>query len=121
MTSVSQPLFSRSVTLTENPGSTGTIDTVRTLYAALDINLAAITGGTSPTVTFSLSRRGTNGLWYPVWTGSALTAPGTTSINLGPDTATPAVFTDACRIDWAFGGVAPPASVTFGLSLAGRD
>lgn len=106
-------------------GTSEPIDTSNVDYAGLDITVSAITGGTAPTIQFFIDRLGADGIWYAVYTGTALSAPGVVSVDLGlvvAGTGTAhAVFSKTARIRWLFGGTAVPTSVTFSGSLVGRS
>jgi hypothetical protein len=101
-------------------------DTTLIQSVALDITVSALTGGTAPTITFFLERLGLDGKWYPIFSPTAVSAPGTISADIGAfslavATATHAVFTKKARLRWAFGGTANPTSVTFSASIVGRS
>jgi hypothetical protein len=107
-------------------------DTSDTTYAAWDMTVTAITGGAStPSITFFLDRQGADGVWYQIATTSAITSPGTVSIDISPalngsvsgpltSTVQHNVFTRKGRLRWTFGGGTPPTSVTFSASIIGR-
>lgn len=113
-------------------GDSGAIDTTRISYAGLDINVTAITGGTSPTITFFVERQGGDGNWYQVLSTSGITGALTVSVDISPGltgayAAPPgsaqqhAVFTKTARVRWAFGGSVAPTSVAFTASFVGRN
>lgn len=89
---------------------------------AVDVDVTAFTGGTSPTVTFFVDRLGSDNVWYRTWTSSALSSTGPVSEVIGPyPTATgitTAVLTGTARFGWTFSG--SPTSVTFSASVIGR-
>ena len=105
-------------------GQSAAFDTTHITSAALDVNLTALTGGTAPTLTFSLQRLGADGVWYTAWTqAAAMSATGPASFELGPSSpaAQLVIFTTQARLVWTFGGTAPPTSVAFSASLIGRS
>lgn len=112
-------------------GNTLVFDTTEITYAALDVTLTSFTGGSTPSVTFSLQRQGADGVWYTVWTSGATTTATVWSIDLSPsltaqttgnpnapDAAVHNVFTASGRFVYSFAG--NPTSVQFSASLIGR-
>lgn len=112
-------------------GGTQEFDSTYLMHAALDITLTSFTGGTAPSVTFALDRKGADGLWYPAWNSGATTTATVWSIDLcpsitqqttgnqnSPTSATHVVWTYTGRFRWAFAG--SPTSVQFSVSLIGR-
>lgn len=92
--------------------------------AALDITVAAITGGTTPSITFAVDRLGGDDIWYQVYATAALTAVGAVSASLGLGHATAAndiVFTESARVRWTFGGAVVADSINFSGSFYGKD
>ncbi len=85
--------------------------------AAVDVNVTAASG-TSPTLAFFLERQGADGVWYPVWSPAAVTAPGQLSTSVGPGCATAEVLTGSIRLRWTVGGTTP--SFTFSASVVAR-
>jgi len=84
----------------------------------IDINVTAITGGASPTVTFKFSRVGADGILYQLWQPTPLSAPGTFSQSIGNGAQTNEDLGELFQIDMITTG--NPTSVTFSLSLTGR-
>jgi hypothetical protein len=97
------------------------IDTTNVSMLRLDWNVVSFSGGTTPDLSFVVDVLGADGLWYPVYTLTPLTAPAVGGVNLGPATDTPAVLTRACRVRSVFGGAVVADSITFGVSLVGRN
>lgn len=91
-------------------------------YLAVDITLTSFTGGSSPSVTFFLDRLAADGLWYRIWTSSALTTGGVTSVNAGPGLTgagtVATVLTGTARFGWSSTGA--PTAITFSASVIGR-
>ncbi|MEV5944409.1 hypothetical protein [Streptomyces sp. NPDC051994] len=89
---------------------------------AVDITLTSFTGGSSPAVTFFVDRLGSDGVWYRIWTSSALNSAGVTSVQIGPfPVATgivTAVLTGTGRFGWTSTGT--PTAITFSASVVGR-
>ncbi len=84
---------------------------------AVDVNVTAASG-TSPTLTLFLERQGADGVWYAVWSPTAVTAAGVVSTSVGAGLATAALPVPVMRFRWALGGTTP--SFTFSASIIGR-
>ena len=84
----------------------------------LDITVTALTGGTSPTVTFKVSRLGADGLLYAVYTPTALSAPGVFSQSIGYGCQTNIDLGDTFQLDMVLTGA--PTSITFSGSVKGK-
>lgn len=84
----------------------------------VDINVTALTGGTSPTVTFKVSRVGADGVLYQVWQPTAISAAGTFSTTIGANCATNSDLGDLFQIDMVVTGA--PTSITFSASLKAK-
>lgn len=109
------------------PSNAGmSFSTIAAAYLAVDINVTALTGGTTPSVQFFIDRLAADGLWYQVWASQTVGSPATSSFDLGPGfpSAGPpngtqhAVFTSTARFRWTSTG--SPTSVTFSASVIGR-
>lgn len=107
--------------------NTGTaFSTSNITYLAVDMNVTALTGGTSPAVNFFLQRLGADGVWYLVSSLPAISTVSTVTFDVGPGFASTglpngtqhAVFTTQARFGWTFTGA--PTSVTFSASVVGR-
>ncbi|MEU4296351.1 hypothetical protein [Kitasatospora aureofaciens] len=103
-----------------NTGTSFLTSTVSAL--AVDITLTSFTGGTSPSVTYFIDRFGADSVWYRVWTSTALTSAGATSVQIGPFPAATgiatAVLTGTARFGWTSTG--SPTAITFSASVIGR-
>jgi hypothetical protein len=97
------------------------IDTTNVSLLRLDWNIVSFSGGTTPSLSFVVDVLGADGLWYPVYTLTPVTAAEVDGVNLGPATATPAVLTKAARVRSVFGGAVVADSIVYGLSLVGRN
>jgi hypothetical protein len=85
---------------------------------AADINVTALTGGASPTVTFKLSRVGADTVLYQVWQPTALSAAGVFSTTIGPGCVVNADLGDLFQVDMITTGA--PTSVTFSASIKAK-
>jgi hypothetical protein len=84
---------------------------------AVDVNVTAVTG-TNPSMTLSIQRKGADGVYYPIWTSSAITAPGVTSVSIGPGLAQAASIGDIVLLVWTITGTTP--SFTFSASIIAK-
>ena len=84
----------------------------------IDINVTALTGGTSPTVTFKVSRVGADGILYQAWQPTALSAAGVLSTTIGAGCATNQDLGDLYQIDMVTTG--SPTSITFSASVKAK-
>lgn len=90
---------------------------------AIDITLTSFTGGTAPAVTFFADRLGNDGVWYRMWTSSALSSPTALSVDIGPTLVAQAnnfgmIPTGTCRFGWSSTG--SPTAITFSASVVTR-
>lgn len=84
----------------------------------IDINVTALTGGSSPSVTFKVSRVEADTVLYSVWSPSAITAAGAFSQSIGPGLQTSADFGNTFQVDMVTTG--SPTSITFSLNVEAR-
>jgi hypothetical protein len=85
----------------------------------VDINVTALTGGTTPTVTFKVSRVGADGVLYQVWQPTALSAAGVLSQSIGPGEQSNEDLGALFQIDMVVTGA--PTSITFSMSVEGKS
>lgn len=107
----------------QTAGSGNTADLAVGAYdeLAVDVNFTVNSG--TPSVTFTLSRKGADGTtYYPIYTTSAITTSGKTSLHVGPGMsgtgAVPVSFGGILQISWTIGGTSP--NVNFTLSVVGK-
>jgi len=96
------------------------IDTRFCTALGIDINVTALTGGASPSITVFLDRLSPDGQFYPAWSPAAIAATGKTSANISPTNPTAAqnaVLGPSCQLRWQFTGATPPTSVTFSVTV----
>lgn len=84
---------------------------------AIDVNISAITG-TTPTYQILLDRLGADGIYYNIYTGTAITAIGVVSVSLGIGASTNVSFGNVIRIREVVGGGTP--SFTRSMSVIGK-
>lgn len=109
-------------------GNSETIATAAFSSLAIDINVTAFTGGTSPSVTFTLARVGSDGVAYPVWSSGAISSASKMSASIGAGFTGgtggqgaggfPVALTASAIFAWTFAGA--PTSVTFSASVVGH-
>ena len=104
-------------TVTTTSGETDQLQTGLLYTLAVDVNVSAASG-TSPTLTLFLDRLGADGVWYPIWSPTAVTAVGQLSTSIGPGCVVAEVPTNNIRLRWTLGGTTP--SFTFSASIIGR-
>jgi hypothetical protein len=118
-------LYSQRATAITTPGVTPNFATNAITTVALDVTVTAVSG--SGAITFFFERLGYDEAWYPCYeSAAALSAPGTSSVFLGPGCAqssgtgippgSNAVFTAQARLRWTLTGT----SVTCSISIEGR-
>lgn len=107
----------QAVSNTGTSFSTGSVSAL-----AVDVTLTSFTGGTSPTVTFFVDRLGADGVWYRIWTSSALNSATAVSVQIGPFPSGTGIFTavltGTARFGWSSTGT--PTAITFSASVIGR-
>ena len=84
---------------------------------AIDVNISAITG-TTPSYTLGVNRKGVDGVYYPIYTGTAQTAVGKVSISLGKGASTNTAFGNTIQLVETVAGTTP--SVTRSVSIIGK-
>lgn len=95
-----------------------TLPNYNDLVLAFDVNVTAFTGGTSPTVKFTVSRVGADGVNYVIYNPTALSAAGVFSQSIGVGAQTNADPGDIIQVDMVTTG--SPTSITFSLSMKAR-
>ena len=112
-----QPIIGlASIAYTAN-GNTSTFSTQGLKELLIDINVSSVRGVT-PSMAFFFDRLGADGLWYPCYSPTALTAAGVISTTLGPGMATNQGFSNQGRLRWTVGGTATNTTVTTGANSA---
>lgn len=101
-------------------GSTGSLSVGAYKELSVDVNVTALTGGTSPSIVFSFQRLGADGIWYTIYTGTAITAAGAQSTTIGVGAVTNSGFGGTVRLVWTFAGTIIATSITFSASIIGK-
>lgn len=86
---------------------------------AVDINLKTLVGGVSPSVTFSIQRKDSLGNYTTIHSGTALTAVGLYSRDIGPGLETTKLPGQVIRIAWIVSGA--PTSATADIVVIGDN
>lgn len=106
------------VSVSAASGDTANIDVRAFKYVSIDATLKGLSGGTAPTVLFTLFRRLPNGLYLSVAAfGAALSANGTQSLHVGPGMSTAQCPGHYMRIGWVTTGT--PTTALLDVSVAG--
>ncbi|SRR5579883_523622 len=102
-------------------GNSGTLTTGGYTEMAIDITVGAMTGGTAPTIQYTLNRLDAFGNATQLWQSSAIGNTGGTasaSVGLGAPTATNASLGQRCQLNWTVTG--SPTTVPHQVSLASK-
>lgn len=100
---------------TQNSGDLN-LQTLDTKIIGIDINTTA-QSGTNPTLQIFWERKGADGIYYPLWQTTVLTAAtNTISTNIGPGMAYNVVLGTVGRLRWVIGGTATP-TYTFSATV----
>lgn len=97
-------------------GDSGDLDVSLIKSIALDINITAV-GGSSPTLTFFVDRKGADGLYYQIWSSGSLTSAQQVSRSIGPGCTVNQSLGTLARVRWVITGSSP--SWTFSVSILG--
>lgn len=114
---LTQPITAQLAVNVAAAGNTADFDTKYFERVAVDIQLATLTGGTAPAVTFIVERKDANGNYITLFSFTALTAVGFTSQDIGPGLQTNKMVGSAIRLRWTVTGA--PATATANLSILG--
>jgi hypothetical protein len=111
-------LYTHASALETANGNSGDLTVGSYVELAIDIN---ITGnqGSSPTITYYMDRKGADGVYYPIWQSSTITASASISASIGAGLAYSQSFGATVRFRWVIGGSSTPG-FTFSASLQGK-
>jgi hypothetical protein len=100
-------------------GNSDDLDVSLCTSIAFDITITAMSGSGGPTVQFFIDRKGVDGNYFNIWTGSSIsTVPTTISKSIGPGCAVAESLGALIRVRWAITGTTP--SWTFAISILGN-
>lgn len=113
----------------QQASGTQTVSTAAYSSLAVDLDVTAFAGGTTPSITFTLSRMGSDGIAYPFWNSGAISSTPTkmsASFGAGFTGGTggqgaggfPVALTGSVQFAWTTTGA--PTSVTFSASIVGH-
>lgn len=106
-------LYQRQSTASASSGNSGDLPCGAQTTCRIDINVTAVTGA----ITFVLSRKGSNdSVYYPIWTSSAVSAPGVVSKSIGPGCTLGEELGDTVQLSWTV--ATGPA--TFSATVEGK-
>lgn len=84
---------------------------------AVDVNISVVTG-TTPTYTLAVDRLGADGVYYTIYTGTAITAVGVVSVTVGVGAVINTSFGNVIRVREIVGGTTP--SYIRSISIVGK-
>jgi hypothetical protein len=102
----------RTVSGTAGPFVAGSLSRV-----AFDANITAASG-VGQSLSLMVDRQGADGIWYPMYTSPAVSAPRTVSTSIGQGMTVGQSLGTSIRLRWEITGTAP--SFTFSASLVGK-
>ena len=112
-------VLNQAAALQTASGNSGDLSVGPFSELAVDVN---VTGnqGTSPTLTITLERKGADGIYYPIWTPSAIsTSTAQLSTSIGTGCAIAQSVGSIVRLKWVIGGTSTPG-YTFSASILGK-
>lgn len=110
-------VYTRASAAATGNGDSGDLTVSSYVELAIDANITAVSGS-SPTLQFFLDRKGSDGIYYPIWNSSSITATGQVSASVGAGLATAQSFNATVKLRWVIGGSSP--SFTFSASIIGK-
>lgn len=111
-------VWTRASAAATGPGNTGDLAVDSFSELAIDLNITAFSG-TSPTIQFIVERKGNDGNYYAIYTGSVISAVQALSLSLGAGMGQSVSFGTVARLRWVTGGTTP--SITFSGSIIGKS
>lgn len=98
-------------------GNSGDLSIAECESISIDLNATAVTG-TTPSLTLSWQRKGLDGVYYTLWTATALTAAGSVSQSIGHGMETNKGPGLTGRLVWTITGTTPSFTAT--ISITGK-
>jgi len=98
-------------------GDSGDIKTGTIAGLVVDIDVTALRGD-SPTLDLFVERKGSDSVWYPIYSPDQLTSAGVLSDSIGIGYHVDQVVSGHTRLRWALGGTAIATTVTTGATSA---
>ena len=112
-------VYSLASTATTSSSNSGDLAVGAYTEISIDINTTAQTG-TNPTIQFTYSRKGADGLYYPLWQSAVLTAAANTiSTSIGAGMAYNQSLGATGQLKWVIGGTSTPG-FTFSANVQGK-
>lgn len=114
-------LYSTAQT-TVGTANSGDISVGNYTEISIDLNLTAV-AGTNPTIQFVWSRKGADGIYYPIWTSELIqglpTSPTKISTSIGAGMEYPQSLSQTGQLSWTVGGTSTP-TYTFTPNVEGK-
>lgn len=104
-----QPLFTSPLLNVGASGNTPDIDCKLFERIAVDLRMATITG-TTPSVTFTVQRKDSNGNYQTLFSFTAITAVGSATKDIGPGCEVAKIPGNIIRISWVTTGTGVAAT-----------
>jgi hypothetical protein len=98
-------------------GSSAGLPSSELSRAAVDMQVTAVSG-VGPSLRVFVDRMGSDGVWYPIWSSSAMTAVGTLSTTIGQGMTVGQSLAAQVRFRWEISGTS--AAFTFSASMVGK-
>lgn len=111
-------VYARASAAATTSGNSGDLAVDSFSELAVDINITAISG-TTPTIQFFVDRKGNDGIYYVIYTGSSINTVQAVSVSLGAGMGQSVSFGTTARLRWTIGGTTP--SFTFSASIIGKS
>lgn len=118
---ISASMYTENTTARTTSGTTAQQDWLSNASTCwVGVNLTALSGGTTPTVTVSLQQKDGNDVWHTLASTAALNAVGTAHFSVGAGMANAAMLRAGgqYRFSWAVTGT--PTTCSFQIAMAGR-
>lgn len=118
---VNTTMFTEATTARTASGNTATQDWLANATQCwVGVNLTALSGGTTPTVTVSLQQRDNNLVWHTLASTSALNAVGTAQFSVGVGMTNGAMLMAGGQYRFAWTVTGTPAACSFQIAMSGR-
>jgi len=111
-------VYARASAAATTNGNSGDLPVDSFSELALDINISAVSG-TTPTIQFFVDRKGNDGIYYVIYTGSSINSTQSITTSFGAGMTQSVSFGTTVRLRWTIGGTTP--SFTFSASIIGKS
>ena len=118
---ISATMYTEATTSRTTTGTTSQQDWLSNASACwVGVNLKALSGGSSPTVTVSLQQKDGNDVWHTLASTSALNAVGTAQFSVGSGMTNGAMLRAGGQYRFAWTVTGTPAACSFQIAMSGR-